>query len=534
MNTGVGARLIIVILLAVAPLGPLGATALMDGHETQGPTRDAVTTLEERMGAPVGADRESTINRKVLVDVTLVQNATVPREGIEIERVYSREGARHLRGYVPLSAVRQLSNDPNIRAVHIRSIPGAEDGIVVNQSSRTAPGVGAIGADVLHERGLTGENVTVGVIDAAFRVSDPEIAANVGSYRSFDAGSTDMSHGTAVASVVTDTAPDATLQLAAVGETTTADEYRRAIKWLEASGADIIVDAGSYFGQPGDGTGDIARIAANASNDTLVITSAGNYGQRHWSAPHDASGGPEYVPFAPDAETNSLAAGQPMAGRVTVSLQWDGWPNTTHDYDLYLFRRQIHRDELVATSQTRQANGGGAPAEYIDVNVPRGHYYIAIRAHNVTGTHRVTMFANRDLQYRSAAGSLTAPGTALGVLTIGAYDEDRVAPFSSRGPIANRSGIDLVAPDNAVMGTVEVTGGTSYAAPYVAGTGALLAARYPKLSAAQLREALRSSATDVGPEGVDPESGHGLLNAQSALENAKTIAEHTAANESTT
>lgn len=514
MRSGVAARLLVVVMLAVAPLAPLVATATLDSSGDRGPTPDAIATLDERMRGLVGAERDATLDRDVLVVVTLEQGASLPEESIEVQRAYTREGARHLRGYVPLSEVRGLSNDPGIRAVRIENIPEADADTEFPR--RSAPGVATVGADALQEQGLSGENVTVGVIDAGFRVSDPEIAANVGLHRSFDAGATETEHGTAVASVVVDTAPDADLHLAAVGTTTTESEYREAVAWLRASGADVIVDAGSYFGQPGDGTGDLARIAANASNDTLVVTSAGNYARRHWSGTHDVSADGEWVTFAPGWEGNPLAGGEAVSGQVRVSLQWDDWPNSSQDYDLYLFRRQLPQDELVATSKRSQA--GDAPTEYIDTRVPRGRYYVAVRATDVEGTDRLSLFASHNLTYRTGDGSLTAPGTAADVLTVGAYDGSGAAAFSSRGPVGDRAGVDLVAPDSAVTGTAEVTGGTSYAAPYAAGTAALLAERHPNLTAAELRTVLRESARDVGQDGIDPASGYGLVDARAAAE----------------
>lgn len=58
--------------------------------------------------------------------------------------------------------------------------------------------------------------------------------------------------------------------------------------------------------------------------------------------------------------------------------------------------------------------------------------------------------------------------------------------------------------------------GTAYAAPYVAGTVALLADRYPGLTPDQLRAIVRSSATDVGSPGPDVASGYGLVDARTA------------------
>jgi hypothetical protein len=397
------------------------------------------------------------------------------------------------------------------------------------QSNRyVAGGVAEIGADRLQRAGLTGANVTVGVIDSGFRVSDPEIAGNVGAYRTFGTAAADWAHGTAVASVVTDTAPDARLHLAAVGNSVSPEEYRAAVEWLRASGADVIVDAGSYFGQPADGTGELAAVAAEASTDTVFVAAAGNYGQRHWSGSHNASAR-EWVTFASGITTNDLNEGEPFAGRVQVSLHWDDWENTSDDYDLYLFRERPGTDSVVA----RGTASPDAPVEHLAARVPRGEYYLAVRAANATGETRLGLFASHDLRHRSYRGSLTAPGTAPGVLTVGALsDVGTVAAFSSRGPVGGRTGIDLLAPDSVAVPGTEPGNGTSYAAPYAGGTAALLLGAYPSLSPAEVRSMLTTAAVDMGPTGPDADSGHGRLDALAAATLAEEYTRYDAVNES--
>ncbi|MDQ3698244.1 MAG: DVUA0089 family protein [Gemmatimonadota bacterium] len=59
--------------------------------------------------------------------------------------------------------------------------------------------------------------------------------------------------------------------------------------------------------------------------------------------------------------------------------------------------------------------------------------------------------------------------------------------------------------------------GTSMAAPHVAGVAALLLARTPSLTAAQLRTRLTSFAVDAGQPGPDQSYGAGILNARNSL-----------------
>lgn len=59
--------------------------------------------------------------------------------------------------------------------------------------------------------------------------------------------------------------------------------------------------------------------------------------------------------------------------------------------------------------------------------------------------------------------------------------------------------------------------GTSFAAPHVAATAALLLAAHPPASRDQLRRAIEESALDRGASGFDPFYGHGVLQADAAL-----------------
>lgn len=82
--------------------------------------------------------------------------------------------------------------------------------------------------------------------------------------------------------------------------------------------------------------------------------------------------------------------------------------------------------------------------------------------------------------------------------------------------------IDLAAPAFAVQSTVDYSGynvksGTSQAAPHVTGVVALMRAKNPTLTAAQVREILIASATDINTPGFDPQTGFGRLDAHAAL-----------------
>lgn len=58
---------------------------------------------------------------------------------------------------------------------------------------------------------------------------------------------------------------------------------------------------------------------------------------------------------------------------------------------------------------------------------------------------------------------------------------------------------------------------TSWAAAQVAGVGALVRAKHPAWTAAQVRDRLSATARDLGAPGRDPVYGFGLVDAAAAL-----------------
>ncbi|MFD3533634.1 S8 family serine peptidase [Streptomyces sp. NPDC058664] len=126
--------------------------------------------------------------------------------------------------------------------------------------------------------------------------------------------------------------------------------------------------------------------------------------------------------------------------------------------------------------------------------------------------------------------SVSSPGCAPGVLTVGATDrDDSTAYFSSRGPVANEAhtlkpeiaapgvGISAAAAGGRGLYAYQAMSGTSMATPHVAGAAAILKQRHPDWTARQLKAALVSSAeTDV--PGDVREVGGGRLDVKAAID----------------
>ena len=319
----------------------------------------------------------------------------------------------------------------------------------------------------LHDRGYTGANVSVGVVDVTgFDADHPAVRSRVAASRSFGDAPASGNHGTAAAAVVSRIAPDARLYLASFDDSA---DYRDAVAWLERQDVDVIVSPVSFFGRPGDGSSPVSRSATDAVRDGAVfVAPAGNVARGHWSGRYDRVEDGR-LRFA--GGTRNYLQGDARTVRA-----WLSWQGTGGSYALELYRTDGRRAERVARSTPVDDR---PRTQRLVARIDPGTHYLVVRGPaNATG-HRLTVSSpTARFQFGDAAGSLVAPATARGVLAVGAYDraERRVERFSARGPTPDgRLGLDVVAPDRAsVRGVDGSFVGTSAAAPYAAGVAALL------------------------------------------------------------
>ncbi|NED86161.1 S8 family serine peptidase [Streptomyces sp. SID11233] len=149
------------------------------------------------------------------------------------------------------------------------------------------------------------------------------------------------------------------------------------------------------------------------------------------------------------------------------------------------------------------------------------------------GKSKDTLFVIAAGNAGPALNTVSSPGCAPSVLTVGAVDrDDSTASFSSRGPAI---GAHTLKPEIAAPG-VEISAaaaggrgiyayrsmsGTSMATPHVAGAAAIVKERHPDWTAQQVKAALVSSAKSGIPGDVR-ETGGGRLDVKAAIETTVT------------
>ena len=349
-----------------------------------------------------------------------------------------------------------------------------------------------------------GNNIKIGIIsDGVDNLSTSQNSGNLPSNVHVLSNAVHGDEGTAMLEIVHDIVPNAELYFHDYGSQST---FNASIDDLVNAGCKIICDDVVWSREPNFEDGGITTHINSAitTNNIVYVTSAGNYGDRHYQ-------GQYYPTYFWSTYWHDFSNGQNLTYRwlfanitpstsITVTLQWnDKWQQSANDYDLYIFNRQT---SALLGSSVRTQNGDDTPWE--EVNLPNLQstdipIMILVKPYNnpqskileVYISTNEPVYQNNIVQSDSITGHAASPN----VVTVGAISandpgNDEIEPYSSRGPVTlyfpsytqrskpNIIGIDRVS-TSGPGGKYNPFWGTSAAAPHVAAIAAQTWATFP-------------------------------------------------------
>jgi len=484
--------------------------------------------------------------RDGLIRVEVVSDGQVPLAAI---RAVGGQVVGSVKGLaladVPAAEIAGLEARPDVAYVRFPqsvSLPEpGDDGkpptdTTAARGSRGGEPVVKTGVDLWQAAGQIGQGVKVGIIDN-FSLATWNAAIAAGELAGPPAGGfcqdhgvgcaatfwNHGNHGVAVAEVITDMAPGATMYLADISD---AIDMKAAVDWFAANGVRIITKSstGVYDG-PGNGQGPFAQVIAYAESRGIAwFNSAGNAagvaGSRLGS--YFRSG---WVDTDNDGWMNFPGGSEYLRFRCAFisGLRWNDWATNRTDYDLYVYEDTSGAASIASSVLDQQAgadpletfkDGGGCTGTDDD--------YIAIKlfaAGNGTAGDILEFMVNgtgvdswsNPYSVTQPAGDVATPGAAV----IGAIDPvngTTIAPYSSQGPTNDgRIKPDLSAASNFSNFSEGMFNGTSAATPVVAGAAAVLLGANPTWTPAQLVATMRGQVVDRGVPGPDNVYGTGEL-----------------------
>jgi subtilisin family serine protease len=373
-----------------------------------------------------------------------------------------------------------------------------------------------MGSPGWHAAGYTGAGVTVAILDVGFKglgdVPSDDLPADVLTMAFDEDGILDelTDHGTQMAEIVHDVAPDADL----VAVTFADDQFAETVAWMELTGVDVVSFSMEWTDGPLDGTHWTAPII-QASIDAGItwVVAAGNSAETHHNGTTmDADGDGWIEVTSGSIEHNAFTINSGDTAEVSLS-----WNDPATDLDLCLFDMELLAEggQPIQIECTENPQGLGEPATEIltltnDTGARHRYSYgVTLRSGPET-TYETRTWGTGPLEFANPAASIGVPGNMADVVTVGAVDwqTEQLQPYSAWGP--NHMGDrkpEVVGPD--LVTTSAWAGadntGTSYATPHVAGLVALILGAAPDLTPAEVKARITSRASRAD----DPDYKHG-------------------------
>lgn len=471
-----------------------------------------------------------------LVQVQPVESAIRVRNG-EVNAafensVWARIPASSITAIATLAAVRSVRVQPEDRVEQ-----GPESGDSTRAAALFADGIRAAHLQLLHQRGLSGKGVKIGILDLGFGgytrlLHDGHVKAAVAE-KSFPANygvENSQMHGTACAEVIAAAAPAAEVYLASFDGRQ--GHMLEAAQWLLSQGVQIVSYSAGNTEAPNDGTDVISRFVDYTTRryGVLWVVAAGNHAQKHWAGFSDTNRDGIIETTRDGMIGLEITA---LSDHLRIVVRWDDWgldpraPSATQDIDaILLAQRADGRGLYIVQQSTDPQNGGAAlPVEVIDYAAPNlagQQFTLRLKAKRVTRRLWVHVFVESEARLYPfvSAGSILNPASARLALAVGGIDilTNDLAKYSSQGPTDdNRLKPEVTAPTNTISWAYESgTGrfpGTSASCPHVAGFAALLKEMNPQLTASELRLLVMRAVSPRGSPQPNAFYGYGQIDA---------------------
>ncbi len=276
--------------------------------------------------------------------------------------------------------------------------------------------------------------------------------------------------------------------------------------------------ADKVWNAPGGSTGKGVKVA--------VIDSG--IQRDHPDLAANLKGGISFMPGSPDQWDDEHGHGTEVAGLIAAANNDIGYVGVAPEASLYAVK-VMGKDGLAATSDFISGIYWAADNGMNVANLSLGVYMDPTIYSKTIGEETAAVnyaYAHGVVLVASSGNSGTVPdcdrvvypAAIDNVIAVGAtYPDNTIASFSCHGPE-----VDLVAPGlynwaPGLGGSYGQHSGTSVASPFVAGVAALIKAKNPQFTPAQVRERLESTAVDLGNTGKDNYYGYGLVNAYDAI-----------------
>ena len=380
---------------------------------------------------------------------------------------------------------------------------------VPEQFSSQSEDLGIVSIDDEFVAQNSGKNIRVAVIDMAFDLENQKIISNVVDSKSFRFGTDNAAidlnglgsekiHGTAVAELVVDTAPDSNLFLYTMGNDL---EFVEALDEAMTNQVDVVVIPLGWPDLPTDGSSHITQVVSEfAESGIITILPAGNYGERHWEKTFTDSNENGWNEFDDLDEGLSFTITQERVQSnipIKVNLLWENY-NEVYDFDMVVLD---DANNIVEFSANEQGTIHDKPFEQISF-YPKvaGTYAIGV-VYDGDKTPNTTLeifSINDELEHVTTAGSVTVPTDAKGVIVTGAGnpESNTIESFSSQGPTNDGQSVPHVYAPGA--GATIVTGdkpfqGTSASVPYLGGVVARMLEDNPSLSSYEIINQIKNS-----------------------------------------